>query len=120
MANSVIEDYVTPYSENKKPPPPSEDDDDIEAKREALAILATLGTSKELIGVDLSLGDVERLSVKDVVKYFLRYQSVLGKRVTDDLTDTIIDSGVKATSYVLPITNVDETAKDLKKNDLVN
>ena len=48
-----------------------------------------------------------------------RYQSVLGKSVTGDLTDTIIDVGVKATSYVLPIDDVDETSKDLKKNDLV-
>ena len=49
----------------------------------------------------------------------MRYQAVLGKRVTGDLTDTIIDVGVKATSYVLPIEDVDETTKDIKKNDLV-
>ena len=38
MANSVIEDYVAPHSEDKKPPPPI-NDPDIETKRESLAVL---------------------------------------------------------------------------------
>ena len=49
----------------------------------------------------------------------MRYQAVLGKRVTGDLTDTIIDVGVKATSFLLTLDDVDETTKDIKKNDLV-
>ena len=115
MANSVDEDYVTPHSEDKKAPEPSK----IEAKSESLAILATLGTTKDWIGENFSLGDVTRLSDKDVEKYFLRYQVVLGKRVTGDLTDIIIDVCPKVASYVLPINDVNETTKDLKKNDLV-
>ena len=61
MANSVIEDYV----KEAPPKPPKEDDDDIEVKRESLAILATLGTAKDFIGVDMTLGDVKRLSEKN-------------------------------------------------------
>ena len=84
-----------------------------------LPLFATLGTVEEFIGVDMTFGDVKRLSVKDVEKYFVRYQAVLVKRVTVDLTETVIDVGTKATSYVLPIDDVDETAKELKKNDIV-
>ena len=64
MANSVIEDYVTLDSEDKKPP--STDVPDIESKPESLTILATLGTSKEWIGENLPLGDVKKLLEKDI------------------------------------------------------
>ena len=70
MADSVIQDYVKPNSE--------EPSDDLETKREALAIIATLGTTKEWICEKLSLENVKRLPDKDVEKYYLRYQSVLG------------------------------------------
>ena len=75
MANSVIEDYVKEAS--AKDVPSGKEDDDIEAKRESLAILATLGNAKDFIGVDMTLGDIKRLSVKDVEKYYVRYQAVL-------------------------------------------
>ena len=88
-------------------------------KRESLAILATLGTAKDFIGMDMTLGDVKRLSVKDVEKSYVRYQAVLGKCVTGDLTDTVIEVTSKATSYVLPIDDVDDLSKDLKNNDVV-
>ena len=73
MADSLIKEHVTPHSEDKKVSEPS----DIEEKRESLAILATVGTTKEWIGENFFLEDVSRLSDKDVEKYFLRYQSVL-------------------------------------------
>ena len=114
MADSVIKEYVAIHAKKL-----SEVQNELACKREALAILATLGTTKQWIGENFSLGDVSRFSDQDVEKYFVRYQSVLGKRVTGDLADAIIDVGVKATSYVLPIDAADETTKDLKKNDLV-
>ena len=48
---------------------------DIEDKRESLAILASLGTAKDYLGVQMSLGDVKKLSPKDVEKYHYRYQA---------------------------------------------
>ena len=58
--------------------PPTTEDEDIAAKRESLAILATIGNTKEFLGVNMSLGDVHKLSAKDVEKYYLRYQTILG------------------------------------------
>ena len=67
----------------------------------------------------MTLGDVKRLSVKDVEKYYIRYQAVLGEKVTGGLTDTAIEVNSKATSYVLPIDDPDDLSKDLKNDDLV-
>ena len=67
---------------------------DIEEKRESLAILASLGTAKDYLGVQMSLGDVKKLSPKDVVKYYYRYQSILGKQVTGGLVENVIKLAV--------------------------
>ena len=69
MADSVIKEYVDIHA-NKKP---SEVQNELASKREALAILATLGTTKEWIGENFSLGGVNKLSDQDVEKYFVRY-----------------------------------------------
>ena len=65
--------------------PSDTDTEGIEEKRESLAILASLGTSKDYLGVQMSLGDVHKLSPKDVEKYYYRYQSKLSKQVTGGL-----------------------------------
>ena len=51
--------------------------DEMESKRKSLSILASLGTTKEFLGVEMSLGDIKKLSTKDVEKYYLRYQNYI-------------------------------------------
>ena len=66
MAN--VEDYIEEIPEVKeeiKTP-----DDDLETERESLAILASLGSTEEFLGKAMSLGDIKRLSPKQVKKYF--------------------------------------------------
>ena len=41
------------YLETKNSP------DDLESKRESLSILTSLGTTKEFLGVEMSLGDIK-------------------------------------------------------------
>ena len=36
--------------------------DEMESKRESLSILASLGTTKEFLGVEMSLGDIKKNS----------------------------------------------------------
>lgn len=45
------------------------DEDVCEERRESLAILASLGETKTYLGENMSLGDVKKLSSKDVDKY---------------------------------------------------
>ena len=94
-------------------------DDTIEAERESLAILASLGTTKEFLGVELTLGDVAKLSQKDVMKYFTRYQVTMGKQVTGGLVDSALQFASKVISYALPIDDSDALGKDLKSDELV-
>ena len=95
------------------------EDEALEGKRESLAILASLGTTKEFLGVDMSLGDVAKLSSKDVAKYFTRYQVVMGKQVTGGLVDSALQAASKLIAYALPIDDSDALGKDLRDDELV-
>ena len=94
-------------------------DTDVEEKRESLAILASLGTAKDYLGVQMSLGDVRKLSPKDVCKYYYRYQSVLSKQVTGGLVENAIKLGSKMISHVIPIDDPDSLSSDLVQDEIV-
>ena len=115
MAN--IEDYIEeiPKEEIKETTP----DDDLEVKRESLAILASLGTTEEFLGKSMSLGDIKRLSPKQVEKYFNRYKIVLGKQVSNGLVESAISAASVLISYVIPVDDVKALNEDLKNDDLV-
>ena len=120
MAN--VEDYIKEDTLKEAPNEDLKDNSestDIEEKRESLAILATLGTSKDFTGVDISLGDVKKLSSKDVNKYFNRYKKVLGKQVTGGLVESAISAASHIISYAIPIDDVESLITDLKNDDLV-
>jgi len=93
--------------------------DDVEVKRESLAILASLGTTKEFLGVEMSLGDIKKLSAKDVEKYYNRYQTVLGKQVSSGLVESGIQVASQLISYVVPIDDAEALSKDLQNDELV-
>jgi len=112
-----IEDYLKEEKET-----PSKDvskDDDVEIKRESLSILASLGTTKDYLGVNMSLGDMKKLSGKDVEKYFNRYQVALGQQVTGGLVESTIQLATRAISCVVPIDDSDALCKDLQNDELV-
>ena len=99
---------------------PSADDKELEAKRESLAILVSLGTAKDYLGLQMSLGDVRRLTPKDVDKLYYRYQSVLGKQVSGGLVENMVKLGCRLVSeFVLPIDDKDDLANDLLNDKLV-
>lgn len=54
---------------------------DVSAERESLAILATLGTTKNYLGKNMTLADVHRLSEEDVRNYYKIYQMANGQQL---------------------------------------
>ena len=111
-----VEDYIEEVKDDR----PQVKDNEIEVKQESLAILATLGTTKEYLGVDMSLGDVKKLSVRDVEKYFNRYQAVMGKKISGGVVDSSLQLISKIISYLVPVDDIDALCNDLKNDDLVN
>jgi hypothetical protein len=94
-------------------------DPDVEEKREQLSILAVLGTIDSYTGVNMSLGDVKKLSSKDVERYHNRYQITMGNRVTNGLVSTALEATTEIINYLVPIDDKEELCKDLQGNELV-
>ena len=93
--------------------------DELESKRESLSILASLGTTKEFLGVEMSLGDIKKLSTKDVEKYYLQYQTILGKQLSSSIVDSAVLAASKAVSMVVTIDNTEQLYQDLKSDEII-
>ena len=76
-------------------------DDDLKSKREELSILACLGSTKEYIGMQVTLSDIHKLSEKDVEKYYKRYKMVSGKNLADGLIDPPLHLLAKLVNWCL-------------------
>ena len=99
--------------------PSSTDNDELEEKRESLAILVSLGTAKDYLGINMSLGDVKKLSLKDVEKYYYRYQSILGKQVTGGLVENALKLASKVISNVISIDDTNALHSDILGDELI-
>ena len=92
---------------------------DVEYQKESLVILASLGTTKEYLGVEMSLEKIHKLSDKEVEKYFDRYQKVAGQKMANGLVDSAISTATKVISCFLPIDDTEELCYDLQNDELV-
>ena len=92
---------------------------DVEYQRESLVILASLGTTKEYLGVEMSLEKIHKLPNKEVEKFFNRYQKVAGQKMANGLVDSAISTATKVISCFLPIDDTEELCYDLQNDELV-
>ena len=92
---------------------------DVEYQKESLVILASLGTTKEYLGVEMSLEKIHKLSDKEVEKYFNRYKIVAGQKMANGLVDSAVSTATKVISCFLPIDDTEELCYDLQNDELV-
>ena len=92
---------------------------DVEYQKESLVILASLGTTKEYLGVEMSLEKIHKLPDKEVEKFFNRYQKVAGQKIANGLVDSAISTATKVISCFLPIDDTEELCYDLQNDELV-
>ena len=92
---------------------------DVDLQKESLVILASLGTTKEYLGVEMSLEKIHKLPDKEVEKFFNRYQKVAGQKMANGLVDSAISTATKVISCFLPIDDTEELCYDLQNDELV-
>ena len=92
---------------------------DIDYQKESLVILASLGTTKEYLGVEMSLEKIHKLPDKEVEKFFNRYQKVAGQKMANGLVDSAISTATKVISCFFPIDDTEELCYDLQNDELV-
>ena len=108
----MVEQYLE-TKENVQAP------DEMESKRESLSILASLGTTKEFLGIEMSLGNIKKLSTKDVEKCYLRYQTILGTQLSSSLVDSAVLAASKAVSMIVSIDDTEQLYQDLKSDEII-
>ena len=109
-------EYLEKKTDNSSVENSDEKLNETEINCESLTILASLGSTKEYLGEDLSLGDISKLKEADVFKYYNRYQSVLGKQLHKGLIESFIRTAVKGLSYFLNFDDTEELSKDLQND----
>ena len=92
---------------------------DVDYQKESLVIFASLGTTKEYLGVEMSLEKIHKLPDKEVEKFFNRYQKVAGQKMANGLVDSAISTATKVISCFLPIDDTEELCYDLQNDELV-
>ena len=92
---------------------------DVDYQKESLVILASLGTTKEYLGVEMSLEKIHKLPDKEVEKFFNRYQKVAGQKMANGLVDSAISTATKVISCFLPIDDTEELCYNLQNDELV-
>ena len=92
---------------------------DVDFQKESLVILASLGTTKEYLGVEMSLEKIHKLPDKEVEKFFNRYQKVAGQKMANGLVDSAISTVTKVISCFLPLDDTEELCYDLQNDELV-
>ena len=92
---------------------------DVEYQKESLVILASLGTTKEYLGVEMSLEKIHKLPDKEDEKFFNRYQKIAGQKMANGLVDSAISTATKVISCFLPIDDTEELCYDLQNDELV-
>ena len=92
---------------------------DVDFQKESLVILASLGTTKEYLGVEMSLEKIHKLPDKEVEKFFNRYQKVAGQKMANGLVVSAISTATKVISCFLPIDDTEELCYDLQNDELV-
>ena len=68
--------------------------------------------------MNMSLGDVHKLSVKDVEKYYVRYQTIL-RQHTDGLVESGIQAASKIASYFINVDVPEKLCNTWKNNKLL-
>lgn len=92
---------------------------DVSAECESLAILATLGTTKDYLGKNMTLADVHRLSKEDVRNYYKIYQMANGQQLYNTLVRGSLGIISKVISHVIPLDSPESLANDLQEDKLV-
>ena len=64
--------------------------------------------TKEFLGAEMSLGDIKKLSTKDVAKYYLPYQTILFKQLSSSLVYSAVLATSKAVSMVVTIDDTEQ------------
>jgi hypothetical protein len=91
-----------------------------DTKRNRLSSIVAGGRSKQYLGQDLQVSEIDKLSEEQINKLYSRYESRLGANMTKTLGNSFINLYVIGVSKYFNITNTPKLIEDLKEDPFIN
>ena len=92
----------------------------IEIKRERLSAIIAGGGSKNYLGKDLQISDIDTMTPEQINKLYCRYEARLGASMTKTLGNSFINLYVMGLSKYFNIINPPKLIQDLEEDPFIN
>ena len=96
------------------------EDDKQETKRERLSAIVAGGGSKQYLGKDLQMSDIDTMTPEQINKLYCRYEARLGASRTKTLGNSFINLYVMGVSKYFNVVNPPKLIQDLEEDPFIN
>ena len=91
-----------------------------DSKRERLSAIVAGGGSKQYLGRELQLSDIDNMAPQEVDKLYCRYEAYLGASMTKTLGNSFINLYVMGVSKYFNVINPPKLIEDLEEDPFIN
>ena len=91
-----------------------------DTKRERLSSIVAGGCSKQYLGRELQLSDIDDMSAEQINKLYCRYEARLGASMTKTLGNSFISLYVMGVSKYFNVINPPKLIEDLEEDPFIN
>lgn len=91
-----------------------------EIKRERLSAIVAGGGSKQYLGKDLQLSEIDTMTTEQINKLYCRYEARLGASMTKTLGNSFISLYVMGVSKYFNVVNPPKLIQDLEEDPFIN
>jgi hypothetical protein len=98
----------------------TESNDQNEIKRERLSSIVAGGGSKQYLGKDLQISDIDKMTLEEINKLYYRYEARLGGSMTKTLGNSFINLYVLGVSKYFNIIDPPKLIQNLEEDPFLN
>ena len=91
-----------------------------ESKRERISAIIAGGGSRQYLGHELQLSDIDKMNPQEVDKLYCRYEARLGASMTKTLGNSFINLYVMGVSKYFNVINPPKLLEDLEEDPFIN
>ena len=94
-------------------------DQALQTKKERLYSLAACGKTKQYLGAEVSVEQIQQMSTQNIEKYYSRYEAQLGARMVKSVGQTVLSLYTKLVSRFAPVYSEQDFMFDLTQDPVL-
>ena len=95
-------------------------DENQDTKRERLSAIVAGGNSKQYLGKELQISDIDGMTAEQINKLYCRYEARLGASMTKTLGNSFVSLYVMSVSKYFNVVNPPKLIEDLEEDPFIN